>query len=449
MEPEFLPPRPLPPDRQPGLLRGLWLLQRDALRAFPASVYRQQMGSLRAFRRLFLIVNDPGQIREVFIARHAVYAAKSRFMEQALRPVLGGSLFITHGPAWAERREVVARLLHPSRLPLFHPAMTEAAEALCAAWDRGGVRDVAADLSEATTRIMLRSVFGSGARPGSAAGIAALLARYQEVVRPIDVGWLLGLPERWTGLQSLSARRTARALRAAIAAEIAAAGAGEGGLLPELRAARRPDGTPVLDEAALLDEVAMLLLAGSETSAATLAWALLLLAHDRPRSERLREELATLGGRLPEASELGRLPYARAVLQEALRLYPPVPFLTRRALSPDRIRRWEVPPETLVMAAPWLIQRKPGLWEEPERFRPERFLEPQAQAIPKHAFIPFGLGPRICAGAAFGMAEMTVILAAVVPRFEFDPAPARGVEPGVRLTLRPKGGLRLGVRRRG
>lgn len=449
MEPEFLPPRPLPPDRQPGLLRGLWLLQRDALKAFPASVYRQQMGSLRAFRRLFLIVNDPGQIREVFIARHATYAAKSRFMEQALRPVLGSSLFINHGPVWAERREVVARLLHPSRLPVFHPAMTEAAEALCATWAAGGVRDVAADLSEATTRIMLRTVFGKGARPASAARIAALLSRYQDVVRPVDVGWLLGLPERWTGVQGLAARRTARALRAAIAEELAAAGAGEGGLLPELRAARREDGTPVLDEGALLDEVGMLLLAGSETSAATLAWALLLLAHDPARLARLREELAPLAGRVPEVAEMASLPYTRAVLQEALRLYPPVPFLTRRALAPDRIRRWEVPPDTLVMAAPWLIQRKPGLWEEPERFRPERFLDPAARAIPKHAFIPFGLGPRICAGAAFGMAEMTVILAAIVPRFAFDPAPALGVEPGVRLTLRPKGGLRLGVRRRG
>jgi cytochrome P450 len=448
MDGDFLPPRPTPPPRQPGVLRGLWLLQRDALKAFPAPVYRQQMGSLRAFRRLFLIVNDPREIREVFIARHATYQAKSRFMEQALRPVLGSSLFINHGPVWAERREVVARLLHPSRTAAFHPAMAEAAEALCDAWGQGGVRDVAADLSEATTRIMLRTVFGAGARPASAARIAALRSRYQDVVRPVDVGWLLGLPERFTGMQGLRARATARALRAAMAAELAAAGEGEGGLLPGLRAARREDGLPVLDEGALLDEVGMLLLAGSETSAATLAWALLLLANDPARLKRLREELAPLNGRLPDAAEMQALPYTRAVLQETLRLYPPVPFLTRRALGHDRIRRWEVVPDTLVMAAPWLIQRKPDLWPEAERFRPERFLEPAARAIPKHAFIPFGLGPRICAGAAFGMAEMTVILAAVVQRFDLDPAPARGVEPGVRLTLRPKGGLRLGLRRR-
>lgn len=448
MDGDFLPPRPTPPARQPGLLRGLWLLQRDALKAFPAPVYRQQMGSLRAFRRLFLIVNDPREIREVFIARHATYQAKSRFMEQALRPVLGASLFINHGPVWAERREVVARLLHPSRLASFHPAMVEAAEALCEAWGQGGVRDVAADLSEATTRIMLRTVFGAGARPQSAARIAALLSRYQDVVRPVDVGWLLGLPERCTGVQGLRARRIARELRAAMAADLAAAGEGEGGLLPGLRAARRDDGSPVLDEGALLDEVGMLLLAGSETSAATLAWALLLLANDPARLARLREELAPLDGRLPDAAAIQALPYTRAVLQETLRLYPPVPFLTRRALAQDRIRRWDVVPDTLVMAAPWLIQRKPDLWSEPERFRPERFLEPAARAIPKHAFIPFGLGPRICAGAAFGMAEMTVILAGVVQRFELDPAPARGVEPGVRLTLRPKGGLRLGLRRR-
>lgn len=445
-EADFVPPGPSPPGRAPGLLRGLVLVSRDVLRALPEAVYRQQVSSVRAGRRLVLILNEPTLIRDVLVSRHATYGAKSRFMEQALAPVLGSSLFINHGAVWAERRAAVAPLLHPSRIRTFHPAMVEAAEALARDWADGGVRDVAADLSAATTAIMVRTVFGARARPEAARRIAAALARYQEVVRIVDVAWLLGLPRRLQGRQGPAARRLAAQLRALIAAELAAAGDGEGGLLPALRAARRQDGLPVLDEAALPDEVAMLLLAGSETSAATLAWTLFLLANDPPRFARLRAELAPLAGRAPAPEDLPRLAYTRAVLSETLRLYPPVPFLTRRALAADRIRRWSVAPETMLAVAPWLVQRRADLWAEADRFRPERFLAEAGGGAPKHAFIPFGLGPRICAGAAFGMAEMTVLLAVLAARFAFDPAPARDVRPAIRLTLRPWPGLRLGVR---
>ncbi|MCS6854424.1 MAG: cytochrome P450 [Elioraea sp.] len=385
-------------------------------------------------------------MRDVLVARHATYEAKSRFMEQALAPVLGSSLFINHGTVWAERRAAIAPLLHPTRISTFHGAMVEAAEALAREWAEGGVRDVAADLSAATTAIMLRTLFGARARLQAARRIAQTLARYQEVVRIVDPAWLFGLPHRLQGRQGSSSRRRAAELRGLVAAELAAAGDGDQGLLPLLRGLRRADGAALLDETGLLDEAAMLLLAGSETSAATLAWALFLLANDPPRFARLREEIAPLAGRAPGPEDLPRLAFTRAVLHETLRLYPPVPFLTRRALARDRIRRWDVAPDTMIAVAPWLVQRRPDLWPEADQFRPERFLTDPGGGAPKHAFIPFGLGPRICAGAAFGMAEMTVLLAVLAARFAFDPAPGRDVRPAMRLTLRPAPGLRLGVR---
>lgn len=414
----LIPPRPAPPPAAPAWRQALRLFGQDLLAGLPDAAFERQVVHLPVLRRAIVLVNDPTVLREVFVAQHAAYAPKSRLMEQALAPVLGSSLFIGHGPEWARRRAAVARLLHPAGLTRFRPAMRRSAAELVASWAAGGEREVTAPLAEATTRIMLRAVLGEAAPVAAAAGIAQGLARYQDGVRLVDPAWLLALPDAWVGRQGARAAREAARLRALVSAAMAQAG--EGGMLPELRALL-PEPEP------LLDEVAMFLLAGSETAAATLGWALYLLALAPDWQARLREEAAEEGAAL------------RAVLNETLRLYPPVPFLTRRADAPGRIRRWAIRRGDLVLASPWLLQRNPAHWPDPHAFRPERWLGGEAAG---RAFIPFGLGPRACAGAAFGMAEMAVLLSAVLARFAVLPGD-QPVRPVARLTLRPLGGIRL------
>ncbi|UFN50338.1 cytochrome P450 [Roseomonas sp. OT10] len=441
----FTPPRPEPPESAPGLLRGLLAYRGDILRALPRLAYRRQVMSVRLLRRRVVIVNDPEVVREVFVARAEAYNRKSHFKEQALRPVIGESLFANHGTLWARRRPAVARLLHPGGVARFQPHFVEAGHWLDGRWagapDR--VVDVAPDLAAATLRVMLRATFGPAVPEEEAEGIAAAFATYQARVNVIDLPHLLGLPGPLAGRQGVAARAAAATIRRRIGALLGMAVPPDG-LLAGMREARGEDGTPLLDAAGLLDEVAMLLLAGSETAANALAWTLYLLAADPAAAARVREEaMAVLGAAEPQAARLPQLTEARAVLQEAMRLYPPVAVLARQAARADVIRRWPLRAGDTLLCIPWLLHRHEEIWEQPHAFRPERFRPENAKRIPRFAYLPFGVGPRVCAGAAFGLAEMTTLLAMLIRRFDLAPGPGAPPLPRFRLTLRPEGGMRL------
>ncbi|MFT8244552.1 cytochrome P450 [Roseomonas sp. BN140053] len=472
----------------PGLLRGLLSFNGDVLRALPRVAYRRQVMAVTILRRQIVVVNDPEVVRDVFVTRHAIYGRKSHFKEQALSPVIGESLFANHGSLWATRRPAVARLLHPSGVGQFQEAFREAGRRLIEDWSApvaaaggswdgqgggtpgepaggatrdgaagaprgkaaanapGAVVDVAPDLAAATLRVMLRAVFGPDVPEGEARAIAQAFGEYQSRVQVVDLPHLLGLPRGLLGRQGRIAQRAAAEIRARVAALIARPPSGEG-LLPGLRAAPAADGRPLLDETGLLDEVAMMLLAGSETAANALAWCLFLLASDPAWATRVRDEAReVLGEREPDAAELNGLLQARAVLQEAMRLYPPVAVLARQAVQVDRIRRWTLRPGDTLLCIPWLLHRHENLWDAPHAFRPARFLPENSKAIPRFAYLPFGVGPRVCAGAAFGMAEMTTLLAMLIRRFALAPAPGVVPMPRFRLTLRPEGGMPLLLR---
>ena len=446
----FVPPMPTPRDRLPGPLTLLRHLREDVLGVLTERTYRTQVLNFRLLSRRMLVINHPELVREVFVRRHETYQRKSRFMEQALAPVIGDSLFINHGEAWAERRAAVAAPLHPSATDGFHPLFVQVAEELAACWEEaagGPPRDIAPDLAAATARVVMRAVFGPEVPTEGAVALARDFAVYQDAVESLDLLHLLGLPDWVPSWQRRTARAAAGRIRALVAQLLQAAPAA-GGLHARLAAARREDGTTLLQGEALLNEIAMMLLAGSETSANALCWVLYIASAHAPTRARLRAEAdAVLGDRpAPGPADLPALPYARAVIQEAMRLYPPVAVLSRQALAPDRIRRFEVPRGTMVACVPWLLHRNPDVWDAPHEFRPERFLA--ATKPNRFAYLPFGIGPRICAGAAFGMAESTVLLTVLLRRLDLAVAPGHRVMPRLRLTLRPAGGMPMLLTRR-
>jgi len=448
----LVPPMPAPAERAPSLLRGVLRARGDVLSVFPREAYARRAMAVRLPGRLILIANDPELVREVFVVRHEVYQRKSRFMEQALAPVIGDSLFINWGPAWAERRAVVAPPLHPARLGAFHGLFVRAAEELAEDFARAtrGPVDMSAAFAAATARVAMLALFGDAATREDAAALAAAFSAYQLAAENIDLLHLLGLPDWLPSPQGRAARRHAGAIRAMVGRLLAAVPPGSGPpLLEAMRAARDGEGRFLLGREELISEVAMILLAGSETAANALTWALYLLAAHPRTARRLRDELARLPEeRAPAPEELPDLVFTRAALQEAMRLYPPVAILSRQALRPDRIGRWTIREGSTVMAVPWLLHRHERWWSEPHAFIPDRFMPEQARRQPKFTYMPFGLGPRICAGAAFGMAEMQVFLAVLLRGFEFA-APWRFVpRPFCRLTLRPAGGMPLLVTRR-
>ncbi len=197
------------------------------------------------------------------------------------------------------------------------------------------------------------------------------------------------------------------------------------------------------------DQVVTIFMAGHETTAVALTWTWYLLAQHPAVEARLHAELdATLGGRSPRHDDLAKLPYARSVIEESMRLYPPAHTLSRTAIADDTLLGRPIPKGSQVVIAPWLVHRNPKLWENPERFDPGRFSAERASQRHRFAYLPFGGGPRICIGAAFAIAEALLILATIAQRYRLRLVPGFPIEPQGLITLRPRHGMRMTLERR-
>jgi cytochrome P450 len=224
-------------------------------------------------------------------------------------------------------------------------------------------------------------------------------------------------------------------------AALAAGAAAPDDLLQRLLEARAEDGRPMPAQQ-LRDEIITLIIAGHETVASALTWTWHLLAENPEAEAGLHRELAgVLAGRPPTVDDLPRLHFTRAVFDEALRLYPPAWLITRKALAPDEIGGHAVPAGALVIISPYVIHRRPEHWPEAEAFRPARFLDGQAGAAPRFAYLPFGGGPRLCIGNTFALVEGVLVLATVAQRCRLRHASGHSVEADPLVTIRPRGGL--------
>jgi cytochrome P450 len=199
----------------------------------------------------------------------------------------------------------------------------------------------------------------------------------------------------------------------------------------------------------LRDQVVTFLGAGHETTAVTLSWTWGLLSQHPEVRDKLHAEIeAVLGGRPPAFEDLPRLQYTGMVIQEALRLYPPAPFLSRRTIDADEVDGYHIPANSLVLVGQYVTHRHPEFWHDPEKFDPERFTPEQSKARPKYAYFPFSGGPRKCIGDQFAMMEAKLIVAAVAQKLQLDLAPGHKPEPVVLFTLRPKEGMMMTIRGR-
>jgi len=209
-----------------------------------------------------------------------------------------------------------------------------------------------------------------------------------------------------------------------------------------LLAARDEETGEGMNDQQVRDEVMTLLLAGHETTSATLTWIWYLLSQHPEVEQRLHDEVdRVLGGQPPTVDRLDDLPYTRQVIQEAMRLYPPAFFVIRHAIADDEIGGYPVPANSLVLLMSHAVHRHPAFWEEPERFDPERFTPERSAGRPRFAYFPFGGGPRICIGNSFAMMEAQLVLATVAQRYCLRLLPGHPVELQVSLTTRPRHGL--------
>jgi cytochrome P450 len=439
------------------VLRGNvpWLGVLPALARNPLAVFERArpLGDIVQLampgRHPLFVVAAPAHIRRVLQENNANYR-RTPFHDR-LKAVMGEGLVTSDGELWQRQRRLLQPAFRAERIRRFVESMAIAAAELAARWrnaaDTGQVLDISREMSDLTLDIAVRCMFGQEQRGGDAAISAAVHAAQH---------WLSGrfwsLAPNWTErLPTPANRRFRRALATLdaavghIIAERQAAGETGDDLLGMLLAAQE-EGVGS-DTRQVRDEAMTMLLAGHETSAAALTWVWHLLACHPEVADAVRGEIdCTLGGpRAPSPDDLGRLDLSRAVIQESMRLYPPVGWFGRLAAGPDRLGAHHIPRGAILALSPWLVQRDPRFWPEPERFDPARFT-PGARPAP-YTYFPFGGGPRTCLGNHFAMIEMLVALTVLMPRFRLRPAAGTSVRPELRVTLRPAGGLPMVVER--
>jgi cytochrome P450 len=389
-------------------------------------------------------------VGHVLQERHAIYH-KDNVDYRLLKPVLGNGLVTSNGAFWLRQRRLMQPAFHHQRVAGFAPLMTSRTVDMLARWEALARRrepvDVAAEMMRLTLEIATAALFGV-----EVTGQTDTIRESFSIINR-RVGEVFGKP--WMMLPGVSvlpipgnrraqaAQRRLDAVVQRIIDERRGKDTGGTDLLSLLLCARDDDGSGMSDRQ-LRDEVMTMLLAGHETTSNALAWTFHLLSRSPAHADRLRVELGrVLGGRVPAVDDLAHLPYTRMVVEESLRLYPPVWTISRTPREDDEIDGFRIPAGTVVVISPWVTHRHPDLWEEPERFDPERFTPARAAARPRFAYIPFAAGPRQCIGEGFAMQEAQLVLATVAQRFRLDPASGDAVEPEPLATLRPRGGLRM------
>ncbi|MFN3578814.1 MAG: cytochrome P450, partial [Tabrizicola sp.] len=361
-------------------------------------------------------------------------------------PLLGRSVFVTNGEDWLRQRRIIDPAFEGGRLRQAFPAILAAAEAAVARMGEGEA-EVELAASHAAADVIFRTLFSIPIEDRVAQAVFHEFRAYQRSAPILNLGAFLRLPAWVPRLHRGATRRSAREIRGLIeglTAERAAAIAA--GTAPEDLATRimtTPD--PVtgarFGTAEMVDQVAIFFLAGHETSASALAWALYLLATHPDVQDRVAAEAASLR---PEFGTLGDLRLTRDVFREALRLYPPVPMLVRETLRPEEFRGRRLRRGAQVVISPWHLHRHERLWERPDAFDPDRW----AGEVPQAGYLPFSRGPRVCPGAGFAMLEGTLILAHLLRAFRFEALPDRVPVPVAHLTVRARDGIWLRVSQR-
>jgi len=439
----YCPPRPTPRPALIALLRAALEGEGNLLGLLPNYAYRMEIGPLGYSRRSTVIVNRPDLVRHVLLDPEEIFP-KSDLMVNALAPLIGDSIFVSAGATWRRQRAMIDPALTMMRVNRAFPAM-EAGCADCEAMLAERAREGAPfslDLmmSHLTADIICRTVFSSGLETRAAHDVFDAFTLFERSVAQVEIRRLI-FDKAWTQVPQkqhvLDACARIRGHLGDLLDGHLAAGARFDDIASAVAEARDDEGRAFTREE-LIDQLGVLFLAGHETSASALTWVFFLLATQPAMVARLRAEVAGLVGEGPIGFEATKhLPFVRNVFRETLRLYPPITFLPRVANRATRIGEQAIRKGALIMVAPWVLHRHERYWRQPAAFDPDRFLPEREAELTPGAYIPFGIGPRICAGAAFATVEAVLLIARLFRRFDFAVLAPAEVQPAARLTTRP------------
>jgi len=364
-----------------------------------------------------------------------------------VKVLIGEGLFTSEADFWRRQRRLAQPAFHRQRIENLATVMTDATAAMLDRWQpaaRGGEPlDVMAQMSALTLSIVGRALFSMDLT-GDAGDVGSAMLIALEHVNYLATHFVTP-PLFFPTARNLRFRRARRELDRVVMRIIEQrrrAGTDTGDLLSMLLVARDADTGEGMSDRQLRDEVMTFVLAGHETTAVTLAWAWHLLSMHPTIAEQLHAEVRdVLGDRTPVIGDLGALSLTKRVIEETLRLFPPVPVIGRQTIEADEIGGYAIRRNSLVFVSPYVTHRHLAFWDDPERFDPERFIPERVAARPRFAYLPFGGGPRQCIGNEFALMEAQLLLAMMAQRYRLRAMPGRVVEPEMRVTLRPRNGV--------
>ena len=420
--------------------------RRNVLELIPEVATRTPILSGTTGKRWHMLM-DPEALRQVLRDRVDDYP-KSMVTKLILEPAIGNSLFVAEGAEWLWQRRTAAPVFSHRNIAALGPVMTSAAERSAARFAKADGRAVDAfdEMVMATFEVISDVTFSAGGSFDRAA-VHKAIEDYIGQAAKLSLLDILGAPA-WVPRPGRMFAGSAMRQMKAMADRAIEQRRGHGGAIPDLLdlllAGEDPKSGRKMTVAELRDNLLTFIVAGHETTALTLSWALYLCAFDPAVQDAARTEAqAALQGRAATTADIAQLPLIRRIVDETLRLYPPAAFLSRTAQKPDTLCGREIRPGDTIVLPIYALHRHHLLWPDPDRFDPDRFSDPKA--IPRFAYLPFGDGPRICIGANFALQESVIILATLLSRFKFSLIPGRAPKPVMILTLRPEGGVWLGV----
>ncbi len=400
------------------------------------------------FRVIFF--NTPEAVQSIFV-EHADDFDKGAAIHNAFRPVVGNGLFVSEGDIHRRQRKLMAPSFQPRHIISYADTMAHYSELIQREWRQEETLDVSREMTNLTMSIIGKVLFDADVFTETDELGEAMTTTLSHVSH--NLSQLMPLSLSWPTKRNKHTREAIAVLRGRIQKLIEkrhAEAQERNDFLSVLLCSKDEEGKPMSDEQ-VIDEALTLFGAGHETTATALAWTWYLLASHPAIYQKVQTEVdSVLQGRAPTYADLARLPYCLQVFKETLRLYPPAYATSRAPLRDVDVTGYSVRKSDIVFISSYTLHRRPDFFPEPEKFDPERFTPVNEKKLPRHAYMPFGAGPRICIGNHFAMMEGQLLLAALAQRVTFELVPGQQIEPdpAKNITIRPKYGVNMVVHRR-
>lgn len=449
----YIPPKVAPPAQPLPFGRAIAKLLDNPIEAWPQLLYEQKFWrprslGMRGWRVLYAL--DPDAIRDVLLEKRDDFS-KGEMFRRMLRPALGDAILTAEGAHWRWQRQAAAPAFRHERILAMTPIMSRAAEATLARWRTaapGAMHDVAQDMVRTTFDVILESMLSGGEGLDIDEASREIATYLHTLGRPTLVD-VLGLP-RWmravTQPRGMRASNYLRRVTGELIHKRRNEQAQRGDLLDMLMQAVDPETGRRMSDDDVRDNIITFIGAGHETTALALTWTLYLISQHKQTEQRLLDEIRAVAGDAPIGAEhIEALAFTKQVVQESMRLFPPVAILPRAADRDTAIAGEPVSAGTTVLIPIYALHRHRLLWDNPDAFDPDRFAPDRSAARHRFAYLPFGGGPRICIGLSFAMVEAVAMLATLVRGARFEHDPSHAIRPLVRITMRPEGGMPMRV----